>query len=144
MSIISLACLGMMNHAAAITQITKATPRSQVTKVIAVTHPTRRRSRSSTRQVCCLASGTPARLDASSVMSTRPSSFSFIDVSPFQRGAEGALGVMDAGLYGAEWVADHLGDLLVAHSFEKPQHEHLAVIGGQVVQGRVDVGGVFL
>src|SRR5437870_2062421 len=85
MCIISWACLGIKNPAATSTQITSATPSSQVTSVIAVTHQTRRRSRSSTRQVCCSASGTPARLAASSFRSTRPSSFSFMDVGPFER-----------------------------------------------------------
>ena len=61
----------------------------------------------------------------------------------FELGAQGELGVVDAGADGADGARDDVGDLLVGHVFEEAEDEDLAVFGGEAVEGGADVGGVF-
>ena len=72
-----------------------------------------------------------------------PAKFFFAHESfSLQKAPQRLFAVVDSRADGAELAADDARDLFVAHLFQKPQHEHLALLRRQLVERRVNPRGV--
>src|SRR5437763_13222142 len=88
---------------------------------------TRRRSRPRIFWVNCRGSGAAGDGAMSRLRRARPSSFSVMEVHPFEDTAQSALGIVQAGAYRAHLTAHDRRDLFISHVFDVPEHQHFPV-----------------
>src|SRR6476661_8653794 len=82
-----------------------------------------RRSRSRMFRVNCRGSAAAGDGAISRLRRALPSSFSVMDVHPFQDIAQGSLGIVETGAYRANLSADDLRDLFIGHGLDVAEHQ---------------------